>query len=129
MMVTVAGEGSTAGAWNNPVAEIVPTVELPPSTPLTNQLTEVLAFPVTVAVYCWSAFSTTVAVLGATVTVSGAGPSSRMRELLVSAIKTLPARVPKQAEGASNSALVAVPPSPEKPGVGNPLLAGIPAMV
>src|SRR5579859_1520325 len=109
---------------------MVPTVELPPATPLTNQLTLVLGLPVTVAVYCWSAFTTTVAVLGATTTESGAGASSRIRELLVSAINSLPAEVPNTAEGAFSSALVAGPPSPENPDVGNPpAVAGIPAIV
>jgi len=29
-IVTVAGEGTAVGAWNNPVAEMVPTVALRP---------------------------------------------------------------------------------------------------
>jgi hypothetical protein len=129
-IVTVAGEGTTAGAWNRPLLEIVPTVELPPATPLTNQFTLVLEFPVTVVVYCWSVSTTTVAVLGATVTVIGAGASSRMRELSVSATNSLPAEVPNTPDGKFSSALVAGPPSPEKPGVGNPaVVAGIPATV
>lgn len=68
MIVTVDGVGTVAGAVNKPVVEIVPTVELPPDTPLTSQFTFVLLVPVTVAVNCCRAFTTTVAELGATVT-------------------------------------------------------------
>jgi len=40
-MDTVAGEGTRLGAVYRPVAEMVPTVELPPVTPLTAQVTAV----------------------------------------------------------------------------------------
>ena len=48
-MVTVAGEGTVIGAVYIPDAEIMPTIALPPATPLTLQFTIVLEEPVTAA--------------------------------------------------------------------------------
>jgi hypothetical protein len=48
--VTTAGEGTVIGAVYMPVLEIMPTVALPPATPLTLQFTAVFEDPVTVAV-------------------------------------------------------------------------------
>jgi hypothetical protein len=48
--VTVAGVGTAAGAVYAPLLEIIPTVALPPLTPLTLQVTAVLDAFVTVAV-------------------------------------------------------------------------------
>ena len=49
--VTVAGDGTAAGAVYEPVEVIVPTVALPPETPSTSQATpEVLCALLTVAV-------------------------------------------------------------------------------
>jgi hypothetical protein len=50
--VTDAGLGTAEGAVYSPEVEIVPTVELPPATPFTCQVTAVLEVPVTVAVNC-----------------------------------------------------------------------------
>src|SRR5262249_19802581 len=50
--VTLRGFGKSAGATYNPALVIVPTVELPPATLLTLQLTAVLDVPVTIAVNC-----------------------------------------------------------------------------
>jgi hypothetical protein len=50
--ITVAGEGTVAGAEYNPEAEIVPIALLPPGIPLTLQVTVVVVVPVTVAVNC-----------------------------------------------------------------------------
>ena len=49
---TIAGLGTEIGATNRPVDEIVPTLALPPGTPLTLQLTPVWpgGVPLTVAV-------------------------------------------------------------------------------
>jgi hypothetical protein len=47
--VTVAGDGTVAGAVYVPVPEIVPIVLLPPLTPFTFQVTAVLAVFFTVA--------------------------------------------------------------------------------
>jgi hypothetical protein len=47
--VTVAGEGTTAGAVYSPLPEIVPTVVFPPGMLFTAQFTEVFEVPVTVA--------------------------------------------------------------------------------
>ena len=41
---TVAGTGRNCGAVKMPLGEIVPTVVLPPGTPATLQLTEVVVF-------------------------------------------------------------------------------------
>jgi hypothetical protein len=50
--VTVSGLGGYSGAVYSPAFEIVPTVELPPATPLTVQVTSVLVAPRMVAVNC-----------------------------------------------------------------------------
>jgi len=54
--VTVAGLGTAEGAVYSPEVEIIPTVEFPPATPFTCQLTAVLEVPETVAVNCCVAF-------------------------------------------------------------------------
>ena len=51
-MFTVAGDGAVAGAVYRPEPEIVPTVELPPVTAFTSQVTAVFDEPVTDAVNC-----------------------------------------------------------------------------
>jgi len=51
-MFTVAGDGAVAGAVYRPELEIVPTVELPPVTAFTSQVTAVFDEPVTEAVNC-----------------------------------------------------------------------------
>jgi hypothetical protein len=48
--VTIAGEGTAIGAVYTPAVEIIPTVALPPATPLTLQFTAVFDEPVTVVV-------------------------------------------------------------------------------
>ena len=47
--VTIAGEGTAMGAVYTPDVEIIPTVALPPATPLTLQFTVVFDEPVTEA--------------------------------------------------------------------------------
>ena len=47
--VTVAGDGTLAGAVNTPLAEIVPSVVLPPAIPPTCHVTVISAAFVTVA--------------------------------------------------------------------------------
>lgn len=71
-MVTVAGEGTVIGAVYAPAAEIIPTMALPPATPLTLQFTIVLEEPATVAVNAWVMATCTLAVAGVTDTVTGA---------------------------------------------------------
>src|SRR5207253_142898 len=62
--------GSVRGAMYRPVAEMVPTVGLPPAYQFTCQLPAVLTLPVrcTVAVNCCHCPTNTVAELGVTVT-------------------------------------------------------------
>ena len=73
MTVTAFGEGKEPGAVYFPVVSIVPTVELPPWTPLTLHVA-VLDIPLLdEAENCWVPFSATVAELGFTVTVGGGG--------------------------------------------------------
>jgi hypothetical protein len=70
--VTVAGNGTLAGAVYTPSVEIVPSAELPPETPFTCHVTELFCAFVTTA---WNArvFETsTLAVLGVAVTLIGA---------------------------------------------------------
>jgi len=50
--VRVAGDGMICGAVYSPAFEIVPTLEFPPGTPFTLQLTPGLVVLVTVAVNC-----------------------------------------------------------------------------
>src|SRR6266540_1385266 len=61
--VTVC-EPAAAGAVYSPVAEMVPTVVLPPATPSTDHCTLVLVVPVTVAVNCFVVFTATLAEVG-----------------------------------------------------------------
>jgi hypothetical protein len=71
--VTVLGFGTFAGAVYSPLEEIVPTVEFPPVTLFTSQVTAVFDVPVTVAVNCCVPFAATVAGEGETVTVTIVG--------------------------------------------------------
>ena len=48
-----AAVGTAAGAVYTPDEEIVPTLELPPGSPFTNQFTPVELVPETVALNCW----------------------------------------------------------------------------
>src|SRR5436190_1971488 len=66
--VTMAGFGTTAGAVYRPELDIVPTVALPPVTPLTCQVTAVLLVFCTVAVNCCVPPAPTVADTGEIVT-------------------------------------------------------------
>ncbi len=59
LMVTVAGDGTVDGAVYTPAVEIIPTVELPPLTPLTLHVTAMFAVFVTAAVkVCMAPVST-----------------------------------------------------------------------
>src|SRR6266478_2696169 len=71
--VTMAGFGTTAGAVYRPALDIVPTVALPPVTPLTCQVTAVLPVFCTVAVNCCVPPAPTVADTGEIVTLTTAG--------------------------------------------------------
>src|SRR5204863_759 len=66
--VIMAGFGTTAGAVYRPELDIVPTVALPPVTPLTCQVTAVLLVFCTVAVNCCVPPTPTVADTGEIVT-------------------------------------------------------------
>lgn len=69
--VTFAGLGIAAGAVYKPPAEIVPTVEFPPVTPFTAQVTAVFAEPETAALNCLVVVTGTPTLDGATLTVTG----------------------------------------------------------
>ena len=71
LMVTAAGDGTVDGAVYTPAVEIIPTVELPPFTPLTLHVTAMFAVFVTAAVKVCMAPVSTVAVAGVTVTATG----------------------------------------------------------
>lgn len=62
--VTVAGLGREEGASYSPAEVMVPVDEFPPTTLSTDQLTDVLDVPVTVAVNCWEPPTRTFAVDG-----------------------------------------------------------------
>ena len=70
--VTIAGEGTAIGAVYTPVDEIIPTVELPPATSLTNQLTAIFEDPVTVAMKVCVMPVCTLALAGVIDTATGA---------------------------------------------------------
>lgn len=72
----MAGDGTTAGAVYVPVAEIVPTVELPPTMPLTCHVTVASAALTTVAVNVCVAWVCMLEVEGDTVTSIGPQPSA-----------------------------------------------------
>ena len=69
--VTVAdpADGTDSGAMYNPDDVIVPVVELPPATPLTDHVTPVLLVPETVAVNCFEVPTCKLAEVGEIVTV------------------------------------------------------------
>jgi hypothetical protein len=67
---TVAGIGTVLGAVYKPVVEMKPTVEVPPVTAFTCQVTAVFVVFATVAVNCWVALVTTDAEVGERVTVT-----------------------------------------------------------
>jgi hypothetical protein len=69
--VTVEGDGTDDGALYVPRLLIVPTVEVPPVTPLTFQMTEVFAAFCTVAVKARVRPTRTVALVGEMVTLTG----------------------------------------------------------
>src|SRR5204863_109664 len=80
--VTVAGFGTTAGAVYRPELDIVPTVALPPVTPLTCHVTAVLLVFCTVAVNCCVPPAPTVAYTGEIVTLTPASfPTRRSSDL------------------------------------------------
>jgi hypothetical protein len=68
---TVAGAGTAPGALYKPLALIVPTVEFPPRTPFTRQVTAVCAVFWTSAVNCLVLLIRTVARVGEIVTLTG----------------------------------------------------------
>ena len=68
--VTVFGVGRVSGAVNVPFAAIVPVVEVPPATPLTDQVTLRFRPPVTMAVNACVWPRRTMAVAGITVTAT-----------------------------------------------------------
>src|SRR5438876_293208 len=70
--VTMAGFGTTAGAVYRPELDIVPTVALPPVTPLTCQVTAVLLVFCTAAANCCVPPAPTVADTGEIVTLTTA---------------------------------------------------------
>ena len=64
LTTTAVYDGTFAGAVYQPDEEIVPTVEFPPTIPLTDQLTLLLSVPRTVAVNCCDWFTCKVTVAG-----------------------------------------------------------------
>ena len=69
--------GGTAGALYNPAVLMVPTVELPPTILLTDQVTAVLVAPVTCAVNCRVPLIGGEALVGLMVTVTPAGTRAK----------------------------------------------------
>jgi hypothetical protein len=78
LMVTAAGEGTVEGAVYTPAEEIIPTVELPPFTPLTLHVTVVFEVFVTAAVKVCMAPVCRVAVTGVTVTATGVADAGHL---------------------------------------------------
>jgi hypothetical protein len=89
VIVTAACAGTVAGAVYRPLDEIVPTVELPPATPLTCQVTVVSVALLTVA---WNACvpvpATTAAVAGVTATDTGGAVGTSETEALADALES-----------------------------------------
>jgi hypothetical protein len=75
LAVTYHPVGGSAGAVYLPVVSMRPTVVFPPTMPLTDQVTAVVAAPVTVAVSCRSLPTGRVTDVGETVTVWAAASS------------------------------------------------------
>jgi hypothetical protein len=68
--VTEMLEATLLGAVYRPLVEIVPVVELPPWTPLTNHVTPVLEVPLTLATNCCFRPGVRAAVVGVTLTAT-----------------------------------------------------------
>jgi hypothetical protein len=123
-MVTVAGFGKSLGAVKSPALDMVPTIELPPGTPLTLQVTTIFDVPVTVAVSCCVLPSNTLEIDDETITVT-----DRVDELLP------PPQPPKPMRKVSEqkSATTAVPHVQEKgragKGTRSPCLALVSVMM
>jgi hypothetical protein len=75
VIVTVAGDGTEAGAVYAPAVLITPIVASPPATPLTRHVTAVLALSVTVAANVCEPPVCTLTVAGETATRTGATAS------------------------------------------------------
>jgi hypothetical protein len=89
-------EGTVDDAVKSPLAETVPTVEFPPATPLTLQVTLVFELPLTVAVNCCVCETGTEAPVGDSViettgrTVTVAGADFVVSATLTAVTVTLP---------------------------------------
>jgi hypothetical protein len=69
--ITDIAEATDAGAAYSPLVETVPTLLLPPATPLTDHVTPVFVVPVTVAVNCCAFPAASVTEEGESVTLTG----------------------------------------------------------
>jgi hypothetical protein len=87
--VTVAGDGTLAGATNSPFAEMVPHAAPAQPTPLTVQVMAVFEVPDTFPANCWVLPAATVALFGFTVIATGVVLTVSVAVLLV----TLPAEL------------------------------------
>jgi hypothetical protein len=75
--ITTLGTGGTAGAVYNPVAPIIPTVALPPTTPFTDHVAW-FVLPVTLAVNCCACPTITVCAGGFTATTTSTASVSAL---------------------------------------------------
>ena len=76
LTATVAGFGTEFGVLYSPEELIVPTVPLPPTSPLTFHVTAVFALFCTAAVNCFVRLMRTVALAGEMVTLTGGGATT-----------------------------------------------------
>ena len=81
--VTVAGDGTPAGATNSPLVEIVPHAAPVQPTPLTVHVTAVFEEPVIFPANCWVRPTATVALFGLKLIVNDAAFTVSVAVLLV----------------------------------------------
>jgi hypothetical protein len=96
--LTAAGDGTVAGATNNPLLEIVPHTAPVQPTPLTDQVTAVFELPDTFPANCWVLPAINVAMFGVTVIATGVALTVSVAvllfalpfELLIATVNALP---------------------------------------
>lgn len=81
--LTIAEEGTLAGATYSPLFEIVPHAAPAQAAPLTFQVTAEFEEPVTFPINCWLFPTVTIALFGSTVIATGVALTMRVAALLV----------------------------------------------
>ena len=115
LVVVTVCKPAVAGAVYRPLVEIVPEVELPPTTPSTDQVTLVLVVPVTVAANCFVVLAVTLTEVGLMLTPTAVTVTAALADLLESAMLVAVTVCEPAVAGAVYSPLVETVPTVESP--------------